>query len=196
MTTNLSSIKIAIIAAHSTGKTTLAKALSKKLKISHIKSDFAREITKEKFNGKKLQELTKKEFFNMELSHYLKKLEVAVRNEAFVTDGGFILSPIYLGLMNPELLEEEKYIKFLDLCVKRTKNIYTHIIYLPPEIELEDDNYRPMDEDLRVKVDELLINLLRYHDIKYREVSGSVLDRVSQAINYLKNSLNTRPGLF
>ncbi len=180
-------IKIAIIASHSTGKTTLAKALAKKIKIPYLKSDFVREISKEKFNGKKLQELSMKEFFNMELLHYLKKLEVAIKNEKFITDGGFILGPIYLGCMNPKLINKINYQKFLNLCIKKTKNIYTHIIYLPPEIELENDSYRPMDLKLRRQVNNVILKLLNKNNIKYFTTTGSVNNRVNQIIKFLKN---------
>ena len=55
---------------------------------------------------------------------------------------------------------------------------YTHLIYLPPEISLEDDGFRPLSNGFRHGVDEKISMLLQ--EFPFYTITGTVDRRVEQ----------------
>lgn len=64
-------------------------------------------------------------------------------------------------------------------------SLYTHIFYIPPEIKLADDNFRSLDEDYRLAIDNIIKTKLDECNIPYYIVHGSVEERVHQVMDVL-----------
>jgi thymidylate kinase len=67
------------------------------------------------------------------------------------------------------------YIDFIHKVIEQTKK-FDKIIYIPPEIGLEDDNFRPLETQLRIDIDSDIYDFLE--DLNFRTVTGTVEERV------------------
>lgn len=64
---------------------------------------------------------------------------------------------------------------------------YDFIIYLPPELPLVNDGFRPLSPAFRSKIDSSLLEILK--DYKFYTVRGDLRERVEQIKNIVKNKL-------
>lgn len=170
-------IRLAIIGSHGTGKTTLATALSKVINVPYINGDIVREIVL-KLGRQGVEELTDSEYWLMEFIHYTRQSNEVCIHQNFVSDGGFILDPVYLGVTRKLEEHDPVYSAFMSQCVLQTLEWYTHIVYLSPEIPLKEDGFRPQDTEFREKIDSFLIQTLKKYRIPFSQVGGSVDQRV------------------
>ncbi len=178
--------RIAVLGSHSTGKTTLGKALARELNIPYLKGDLVQEIVKTVFLKNSPLVLTREEYWEMEQWHYHKQLEDATINQTFVSDGGFPLDAVYLGVTH-NLRNNQSFKDFTKQCFRQTKKLYSHIIYLPPEISLVDDNFRPQDIQYQKDIDKFLVELLKTYKVPYFTVKGDVAQRVTQVLDGITN---------
>ena len=69
------------------------------------------------------------------------------------------------------------------------KNIrYDYVFYLPIEFTIEDDGIRSTNIEFQKKVDERYLELIRDWSIDHTILTGSVEDRLSQAMAKIANS--------
>lgn len=55
---------------------------------------------------------------------------------------------------------------------------YDFLFYIPIEIALVDDKYRPLDKAYQKQVDKELVSLLDFFNVKYYTISGSIEQRI------------------
>jgi hypothetical protein len=56
---------------------------------------------------------------------------------------------------------------------------YDFLFYIPPEIELKYDNYRPLDITYQKNVDLEIRILLNLYNVKYHTITGSIAERIN-----------------
>jgi hypothetical protein len=203
----LGQIKIAVSGTYGVGKTTTAEALSIATGIPRTHAMTSREILGDLLPGKTVQELSASELILLGL----RRLEERIHNEAeipyFVSDGSVIHEWVYgearmrVGI-NPGAGAGVRFVKGIaGLPVKRfyqqymdaygviTKNrarrLYDVYIHLPVEFDMVEDGHRPVSEKFRRLSDELLLETLEELRIPYHVVGGTVLERVSKAVEIL-----------
>lgn len=171
-------MRVAIIGTHSTGKTTLAKAIAEAFPIPYVRGDKALDLASQLFPGRKLDELEYDEHWLFQ-QHMLKSLVESARPEGdFVSDGcPLTCIPYSLIFCGEAVAQEPDYQALVDESHRWTKS-FTHLIYLPPEIGLEKDSFRPESEYFRLAVDKVLREILR--EYAYYKVRGTVAERVSE----------------
>ena len=177
-------LRLVVLGTHSTGKTSLARELSSELTIPYVEGDIVKKIVRDKLHKNNPLELTLAEYWEMERHHYNHQLTDATTHSDFVSDGGFILDAAYLAVTF-KLHKNPAYSAFANLCIDKTKELYSHIIYLPIEISLEDDKFRPKDLAYRSNIDKFLVKLLNKNKISYLVARGSIKQRVGQVLDYI-----------
>ena len=176
--------RIAIVGSHSTGKTTLAIALSEILRIPYAKRDFAIDIAREIAPQKNMDQLLPLEHWKIQkriLQGYQKML---ISHDPFVSDGTvFTWKPYTEQFVGKELLSKESsYLNFLKI-LSALKKQYSHIFYLPPEIPLVLDGFRSISNDVRLALDKAIVNELS--SVKYVKLTGTLQDRLKRAQDIL-----------
>jgi len=172
-------MKIAITGTHSTGKTTLAEMISEKFNIPYIRGDKAIKICEHHFPNKPINKLSTKEQWK------LQKLMFESFDETLDTDGdcvtdGFHLTCIPYGIKytNGKITQMQGYGEFVQSAINQSKK-FDKILYLPPEIDLENDQFRPLDQALRMDIDKTIYALLS--DFNFRTLSGTREARLLKA---------------
>ncbi len=171
-------MKIAITGTHSSGKTTLARSASELLGLQFMRGDTIKQIMEATFPNKSLDDLTKEENWKLESLGLDSRIDAEKEHESFISDGCTLNSIAYLTV---KLGVDIKKIKDFNIfCDKAKKNAekYDYIIYLPPEIPLENDGFRPMSEKFRIEIDKMLCEILK--DYKFYVVKGSLEERLEQ----------------
>ena len=171
-------MKIAITGTHSVGKTTLAHACSESIGLPFVRGDTIKETLDTLFPDRTLEELSAEEFWTLEKMGLMNRIEAEKKHHKFVSDG-CTLNSIAYALMEcgSKINFKDGFNEFLTTALSNAYK-YTHIIYLPPEISLEEDGFRPRSNGFRHGVDEKIIELL--HDFTFYTVTGSVERRVEQ----------------
>jgi dTMP kinase len=178
-------IKISICGTHSTGKTTLSKKIAEALNIPFIKSDISKDILDE-MNIKNFEELEKLSY-DTKLEYELKMLKSLSMFEDIecVTDG----NPLSCIPYGRKLLGENN-IEILYNARSNVKN-FSHIFYLPPEIDFEDDSYRYTDLTFRKEIDEELFKELE-ETTYFNILTGTIEDRLNLVLKALNKKENNR----
>lgn len=172
-------MKIAITGTHSTGKTTLAKSISNSFNIPHLRGDKAIDICNNHFPNKQINELSVNEQWKLQQLMFQNFDEALKSNENCVTDG-FHLTCLPYGIKytNGKITEMNGYSEFVQKVIEQSQK-FDKILYLPPEISLENDNFRPQDQALRMDIDKSLYSLLQ--DFDYCAISGTNKARTRKA---------------
>jgi nicotinamide riboside kinase len=164
-------MKIAIIGAHGTGKSTLSKEIAESLGFNLI-SDVVPDAFRLKFL---INENTPPETQFWILS---KMLELE-RNtpENWVMEKSLWDNIIYGSFS----IKDTKIIKVIkDIVIK---NVYYDLVfYCPIEFPIEDDGLRSLNVDFQKTVDQELRKLLKKLKIKFYEVSGNRKKRLEKAL--------------
>lgn len=172
-------MKITIMGSHSTGKTTLAKALAKKLNFRYIHDVVREEAVKKGFT---INENTPPE---VQLWLLLRQWELETTTpEGWVADKSQFDYLVYGDL----ILKDEIAKKTMRWFVQRNAR-YDFVFYLPIEFPMENDGIRSVDPAFRENIDRLFRNCLDEFGIKYIVLSGSIEERIKQALNHIKKSV-------
>ena len=169
-------MKIAIAGAHGVGKTTFAKALAKKLDFNYI-HDIVREEAVKK--GFVINENTPPEVQTWLISRQWE-LE---RNtpQGWVADKSLLDYFVYGNI----ILKDQNVKNVVRDIVERNSR-YDKVFYLPIEFPMEADGIRSNDLEFQKEVDGRYKECLKEFNIEYVALSGSVEERVNQAIKHLK----------
>ncbi|MDD5178194.1 MAG: AAA family ATPase [Candidatus Nanoarchaeia archaeon] len=163
-------MKIAVTGTHSSGKTTLAKRISNHFNIPFIRGDKAKEIFQEHFPDKPINELSVGDQWKFQQLMFQSFDEVFKQEGDCVTDGFHLTClPYSIEYTHGDITQIDGYFEFLQKVIERSKQ-FDLIFYLPPELSLENDNFRPQDKDLRITIDKYLFSLLQ--DFNYCTISG------------------------
>lgn len=162
--------------SHSTGKTTLAKALAKKLNFRYIHDVVREEAVKKGFT---INENTPPE---VQLWLLLRQWELEVTTpEGWVADKSLFDYLVYGDL----ILKDEIIRKVIRWFVQRNTR-YDFVFYLPIEFPMENDGIRSIDPAFRENIDRLLKKCLEEFGVKYIILSGSVEERTKKALSHIK----------
>lgn len=168
--------RIAIVGSFSTGKTTLAEALARRLDLPLL-PEVAREIVELGFK------LDKDATPETEALIFLRQYNNELAADEFVGDRSLLDVMAYAGWV----LDNQPYRKEMllweeceKLAQRRLRTNYSHVYYLPIEFPIVLDGLRPDDPAFQKDIDERMLGLLTSHGIDYRTVTGSVEVRLSQ----------------
>lgn len=168
--------RIAIVGSFSTGKTTTAEILARRLDLPLL-PEVAREVVELGFK------LDKDASPETETLIFLRQYNNEISTESFVGDRSMIDVMAYAGWVLDNR-ERTKEFYLWDECVRlaeRTlRTAYSHVFYLPIEFPIVLDGLRPDDPDFQKDIDERLLHLLRSHDIDYETVTGSIEERIEK----------------
>jgi nicotinamide riboside kinase len=168
--------RIAIVGSFSTGKTTLAEELARRLALPLL-PEVAREIVELGFK------LDKDATPETEALIFMRQYNNELSTDEFVGDRSLIDVMAYAGWVldnqewRKEMLLWEECVK---LAERRLRTNYTHVFYLPIEFPIVLDGLRPDDPEFQEDIDRRLLKLLHSHDLEYTTVKGSVEERLEQ----------------
>lgn len=175
-------IRIAVAGTHSSGKTSFAKALADAAHIEYVRGDQAKEIAAELGNhGKHVRQLNVADQKTLQL-RMLKGLWPK-SGSSYVTDGTPLSCIAYGKALIGEAFEgfaqKENFLK----RVFEAASGYDVVFYLPPEIGLRLDGFRPPENAFQWEMDTEVRKLLPKE--KTRTLTGSIADRVTTALYFL-----------
>ncbi len=169
-------MKIAIAGAHGVGKSSFAKELAKRMNLNYI-PDIVREEAVPK--GFVINENTPSE---VQLWLVFRQWELEqITPESWVADKSLLDYLVYGKIV----LKEKDVEELIEKIIKRNIG-YDQVFYLPIEFPMESDGIRSDNEDFRKEVDCLYKETLKELGIKHIPLSGSVEQRIVQALEYLK----------
>jgi nicotinamide riboside kinase len=169
-------LRIAIVGSFSTGKTTLAEALARRLDLPLL-PETAREVVELGFK------LDKDATPETEALIFLKQYNNEISAREFVGDRSLIDVMAYAGWVldhQPRSKEIALWEECEKLAERRLRGNYTHVFYLPIEFPIVLDGLRPDDPVFQEEIDNRVVKILRAHDIEYRTLTGSVKERLQQ----------------
>lgn len=168
--------RIVIVGSFSTGKTTLANEIARKLKLPLL-PEAAREVVELGFK------LDKDATPETETLIFLKQYNNEISTPEFVADRSLIDTMAYAGwvLDNQERRKEfALWEECVELAERTLRTNYSHVFYLPVEFPIVLDGLRPDDPEFQKEIDTRVIRLLDSHSIPYQALTGSVEARVAQ----------------
>ena len=167
--------RIAIVGSFSTGKTTLAEALARKLDLPLL-PEVAREVVELGFK------LDKDATPETEALIFLKQFNNEISEPEFVGDRSLIDSMAYAGWVldnQPRRKEMALWEECERLAERRLRTNYSHVFYLPIEFPIVLDGLRPDDPAFQKEIDERILELLAAHAVAYDTITGSVAARLA-----------------
>lgn len=170
----MSGHRIAIVGSFSTGKTTLAELLARRLSLPLL-PEVAREVAALGFR------LDKDASPEAEALIFLKQYNNELATPEFVGDRSLIDVMAYAGWVvdhQPRRKETALWDECLRLAERGLRSGYSAIYYLPIEFPIVLDGLRPDDPQFQEEIDARIVGLLAAHGLTYVTISGSVEDRL------------------
>lgn len=164
-------MKIAVVGAHGTGKTTLCREIAQSLDCHYIP-----DVVAEAFRlGFDINEETPPESQFWILS---KQLELE-RNTPmpWVMEKSLWDNLVYGSFS----IKDKKVLSVIEKLVRDNAK-YDTVFYLPVEFSLVDDGLRSLNVDFQKFVDTRLLEYMHKHNIQYHTLSGSISERLERAL--------------
>ncbi|WP_078993097.1 AAA family ATPase [Streptomyces sp. MMG1121] len=194
-------MKISVSGTYSSGKTSTVMALSHYTGVPRSLARTIREIMPQALPGLKLTDITPAQFLQLTMRrHTGRAVQEALLGDHFVSDGSSLQEWLYgVGRlrhgMNPNATAEganglatttpeemvffgkvvEQYGQAFKQHVKATYDAYVHLRH---ELPITADGHRPMNNEFRATIDEMLLATLDELRIPYHVVSGSMAERL------------------
>lgn len=173
--------RIVVVGSFSTGKTTLAEMLARRLDLPLL-PETAREVVELGFR------LDKDATPETETLIFLKQYNNEISTAEFVGDRSLIDVMAYAGWVldnQPHRKEMALWEECVRLAERRLRTNYSHVFYLPIEFPIVPDELRPLDPEFQKEIDERILGLLKTHGISYYAVGGSVEERLDKSVAHL-----------
>lgn len=162
--------------SHGTGKTTLAKALAKRLNFTYIQDVVREEAVKKGFI---INENTPPE---VQLWLLMRQWELET-----TTPGGWVADKsLFDYLVYGNLVLKDEAVKRVIRKIVQRNAKYDFVFYLPIEFPMEEDGIRSIDPKFRGEIDHLFRKCLDEFGVKYIVLSGSVEERIEQALAHIR----------
>lgn len=168
--------RVVIVGSFSTGKTTLAESLARKLDLPLL-PETAREVVELGFR------LDKDATPETEALIFLKQYNNELSTPEFVGDRSLIDVMAYAGWVldnQPRTKEIALWEECERLAERGLRTNYSHVFYLPIEFPIVLDGLRPDDPEFQKEIDVRILSLLATHAVGYTTVGGSVAERLAQ----------------
>ena len=174
--------RIAIVGSFSTGKTTLAEAVTEPLDLPLL-PEAAREVAALGFK------LDKDATPEVETLIFLKHFYNEMVHADFVADRSLVDVMAYAGWVLDNQARRKETALF-DECTKiaqhHLRSQYTHVFYLPIEFPIVPDELRPNDPGFQKEIDERILGLLETYDVAYETLTGDVPTRIAALMDGIK----------
>ena len=177
-------MRIGITGAHSVGKTALAEALALRFGLPLI-TERAR-VVADKLKIKNSQELLKDKNLAREFQVAVLLAQIEAEDactQGFVSDRTTLDCLAYWRLYT--LCENDEVGRtYVNQCLTRA---YDLLIYVPPEVQIEDDGFRlkSLQKEVDRLIRDIICNSRRYPSVVV-SVSGSLEDRVTRALKEIR----------
>jgi hypothetical protein len=199
-------MKIAVSGTYSSGKTRTVMALSHYTGIPRTLAKAIREIMPEAVPGKTLAQVTPAEFIQLMMRRHVgRAVHEAVLGETFLSDGSSLQEWLYgaarvLHGMNPnatadptltvpspaEMAFFEQVVAQFGFAFKQhVKNTFDVFVHLRHELPIANDGHRPMNENFRTTIDEMLFTTLIELDVPVHVVGGAFEERLDHIVDLL-----------
>ena len=168
--------RIAIVGSFSTGKTTLAEILARRLELPLL-PEVAREVVELGFK------LDKDATPETETLIFMRQYNNELSTDEFVGDRSLIDVMAYAGWVldnQPRRKEFALWEECERLAERRLRTNYSHVFYLPIEFPIVLDGLRPNDPEFQAEIDRRMLKLLDTHGVTHETVTGSVEERLEQ----------------
>lgn len=174
--------RIAIVGSFSTGKTTTAEILARRLDLALL-PEVAREVVELGFK------LDKDAGPETETLIFLRQYNNELSTPEFVGDRSLIDVMAYAGWVldnQPRTKEFYLWDECVRLAERRLRTSYSDVFYLPIEFPIVLDGLRPDDPEFQKDIDNRILGLLRAHDIEYETITGTVDARIDKIETLLR----------
>lgn len=171
-----------IVGSFSTGKTTLAELLARRLDLPLL-PEAAREVVELGFK------LDKDATPETETLIFLKQYNNELSTDRFVSDRSLIDTMAYAGWVlenRPRAKEMALWEECERLADRRLRTAYSHVFYLPIEFPIVLDGLRPDDPVFQKEIDDRILRLLAAHSISYETITGSIEERMEAILARLE----------
>jgi len=168
-------MRITVAGSHGVGKTTFTKALAESLGFNYI-HDIVRE------------EAAKKGFIINEDTPPEVQLWLVARQwelETTTPEGWVADKSLFDYIVYGELVLKDENVKGVIRDIVRRNARYDFVFYLPIEFPMEEDGVRSPDPGFQRDIDLRFKECLAEFGVKYIVLSGSVEERVKQALNHI-----------
>jgi nicotinamide riboside kinase len=176
--------RIVMVGSLSTGKTTLAEVLARRLNLPLL-PEVAREIVELGFK------LDKDATPETEALIFLRQYNNELATDEFVGDRSLIDVMAYAGWVLDNQARRKEFALWEEcerLAERRLRTNYSHVFYLPVEFPIVLDGLRPDDPEFQREIDERILRLLRTHAVRYETITGGVEERLEQIQMYLSKT--------
>ncbi|OPX90073.1 MAG: Cytidylate kinase [Pelotomaculum sp. PtaB.Bin104] len=183
-------MKIGISGAQSTGKTTLARALSEKLGLPLIEEQ-ARVAARE-FGYKNLKATKEQPALGRQFQWRCLMLQMAAEDhcpEGFISDRTVLDNAVYWMKWNSRWSESKENMLFYRTVEDRVGK-YDFIVYVPLEIPLVADGFRSTGRDYQEEIDFMIRLFLMSYTKSFITVTGDLVNRVKQVDRSVNNFHN------
>jgi len=168
-------MKIAVVGAHGTGKTTVCREIAQKLKYNYI-PDVVAEAFRLNFT---INEETPPESQFWILS---KQIELERNTPApWIMEKSLWDNVIYGSFS----IKDKEVLSVIEKIVEANAK-YDIVFYLPIEFPIPDDGLRSLNVEFQKFVDGKMLEYLKSHGIKYHTLTGDNDKRVNSAVKIIR----------